>query len=283
MAQYHKELVINKPDYFGGGKWNLKSLNHINILLGKNGSGKSLLLRGISQKLSPSSCYYVVPERTGEIAPNPNILVELMSPDGRRNRSTRGNYLADYRNQVISLIQGYFTKRGTKSRDKLINPKNDPVNLLEALNIIIPDFKVKVIDVNPFFELTRIKDESKITSVSNLSSGESQLLTLGIDILTTSGIWELDDQNERVLLIDEPDAHIHPDLQVKFADFLNTIVNEYNVQIIVATHSTTLLSSLGQFGGDKVSIFYINTDKNELYSSVVDDVTKELSSILGGY
>src|SRR6185436_17063827 len=103
-----------------------------------------------------------------------------------------------------------------------------------------------------------------VTSVSNLSSGESQLLTLGMDILTIVGIWELDRQQERILLIDEPDAHIHPDLQIKFSDFLCHIEKKFDLQIFVATHSTTLMTALGQFGGDKVSLLYLELDKPDL-------------------
>lgn len=59
-----------------------------------------------------------------------------------------------------------------------------------------------------------------INNTNQLSSGETQLFTLGLDILMTSAEWELANSEQRLLLVDEPDAHIHPDLQAKLADFL---------------------------------------------------------------
>ncbi|GAG33079.1 unnamed protein product, partial [marine sediment metagenome] len=53
------------------------------------------------------------------------------------------------------------------------------------------------------------------------------------------------------LLIDEPDMHLHPDLQQNFAHFIFEVLNKFNIQILVATHSTTLLSALGYYGGCK--------------------------------
>lgn len=278
MTIYKDEIIIDRPGFLGGNKWILKKVNHINILLGRNGSGKSFLLRALRNSL-PASSHYIVPERTGEISFQAGLMTEVISADGRRGRS-QGNFIANYREEIITRIQGYYTKRGTK---KITEINHDPDDLMESLRIILPDFTVTVKSENPFYELRRIKDGNIVTSVSGLSSGESQLLTLGLDILTIVGMWELDRQQERILLIDEPDAHIHPDLQIKFSDFLCHIEGKYSLQIFVATHSTTLMSALGQFGSEKVSLLYLEVDKSDLIADVFNQVTKEVSSILGGH
>lgn len=278
MAIHQTEFTINRPAFLGGSQWTLKRANHINVLLGRNGSGKSFLLRTLRDSL-PATTHYIVPERTGEISFQAGLMTEVTSAAGRRGRS-QGNFIANYREEIITRIQGYYTKRGTK---KIQDINHDPDDLMESLGIILPDFTVTVKSENPFYELMRIKDGTIVNSVSRLSSGESQLLTLGLDILTIVGMWELDRQQERILLIDEPDAHIHPDLQIKFSDFLCYIAEKYNLQLFVATHSTTLMSALGQFGRDKVSLFYIEIDKSELVAEIFNEVTKEISSILGGH
>src|SRR3546814_14270378 len=42
----------------------------------------------------------------------------------------------------------------------------------------------------------------------------------------------------KLLLIDEPDAHLHPDKQERLIEALEYAAGEFNVQIILTTHST---------------------------------------------
>jgi len=48
----------------------------------------------------------------------------------------------------------------------------------------------------------------------------------------------------RLLLIEEPEAHLHPQLQVRLLDHLEKVANDHKVQVIVTTHSTVLASSV---------------------------------------
>ena len=48
----------------------------------------------------------------------------------------------------------------------------------------------------------------------------------------------------RLLLIEEPEAHLHPQLQVRLLDHLEKVANDENVQVIVTSHSTVLASSV---------------------------------------
>ncbi|MDC5557131.1 AAA family ATPase [Acinetobacter baumannii] len=53
-----------------------------------------------------------------------------------------------------------------------------------------------------------------------------------------------DESLYRLLLIEEPEAHLHPQLQVRLLDHLEKVANDHNVQVIVTTHSTVLASSV---------------------------------------
>lgn len=278
MSIHKQDIQIKRPPFLGGGEWSLQRLNSINVLLGRNGCGKSLLLRAM-RDLLPENSHYIVPERTGDIVFEAGLIANVSSSSGRKQQS-QGNFAANYRQGVVTRIQTYYTTRGTKRIEDI---EHNPEDLMKPLAIILPDFKISVNSEAPFYNLMRVKDGTSVTSVSTLSSGESQLLTLGMDVLTIVGIWELEKMQDRILLIDEPDAHIHPDLQIKFADFINTVSIEYNIQIIVATHSTTLLSALGQFGKDKVSLLYMKTDQEQIKGEVYDSISKEIASFLGGH
>ena len=48
----------------------------------------------------------------------------------------------------------------------------------------------------------------------------------------------------RVLLIEEPEAHLHPQLQIRLLKYLENTAREKDVQVIVTTHSPVLASSV---------------------------------------
>lgn len=85
------------------------------------------------------------------------------------------------------------------------------------------------------------------------------------------------------MLIDEPDAHIHPDLQVRFADFIVQLAKKFQLQIVIATHSTTLLAAIGQFAADEAGIIYIDRTTNEFQAQPFTASLKEIAACLGGH
>ncbi len=275
MKLYEQSVEIPSPL---GGQWRLRKLTELTVLFGKNGSGKSLLLRSW-RDAHVRVAHYVIPERSGDIGFNPSYMQEQLDPNQRRDRFSR-NYFSEYRQSIVSRVQGYFLARGSTRGEQL---PGDPAEIESLLNQLLPDFVVGIHGANPPYKLTRFGSEQIVTSVDQLSSGEAQLLTIGLDILTMAAIWDIENASQRLLLIDEPDAHIHPDLQARFADFLVRTATRFKLQVVVATHSTTLLSALGQFGGTKTSVIYLDRMKEEFVASPFTAILKELASCLGGH
>jgi hypothetical protein len=156
-------------------------------------------------------------------------------------------------------------------------------DLEQLLTMLLPDFTLELIGGNPPYNLTRSGDQRRVQNVDELSTGEAQVLTLGLDVLTIAAIWDIQKATTRLLLIDEPDAHIHPDLQVRFADFLNQVADKYHLQIVIATHSTTLLSAMGQFGGEHCGIVYLDRTKSAFVAEPFTTALKEIAACLGGH
>lgn len=96
-------------------------------------------------------------------------------------------------------------------------------------------------------------------------------------------MWEVKGTPKRIVLIDEPDAHIHPDLQVRFADFIVRAAAQFKLQIVIATHSTTFLAAAGQFGKDDTSVIYLDRIRREFQANKFTPVLKELAACLGGH
>ncbi len=277
---YTTSVTVPRDGHLGGGAWNLTDLRDITVIVGKNGSGKSLLLRGWRNQ-SPLQVHYIVPERTGEIDFQPQYLQEEVNGQARVGPASR-NFTNEYRRRIVSRIQTYFMKRGN-SRGNIV-PQGSPDDIEALLNILLPDFTLELtVESNPPFKLTRNATSQSISHVDQLSSGEAQLISVGLDALTIASIWEIEETKSRILLVDEPDAHIHPDLQARFADFLVRVSDRYKLQIVVATHSTSLLTALTQFGGDRTGTLFLTKGKDSYKVQPPSEITQELAACLGGH
>ena len=280
MTPYFTSLNVAAPPYTGGKPWVLENLNEATILFGKNGSGKSLLLRTLRAS-DKNTFHYASPEREGEISYDPGIAQEELNVD-RRGRLRQANRATRYRQEAISRIPALLQKIGNihgRGQKSLVNLKD----IERLLSTLLPDFQFKITGADPPFELIRTQSNEKITSVNSLSSGETEILTLALDLLTICAIWNLDKQEKKVLLIDEPDLHLHPDLQQHLGNFLIQLLDKYSVQIIVASHSTTFLSALGYYGGERTSVIYLNNSVPKQNAIKFNDTLQELSACLGGH
>ncbi len=272
--------VVHFPHLSGdvlGTSIGLLDLSGITVILGKNGSGKSLLLRGI-RDANQDSCHYIAPERAGAITLVPALAQGQLSAAQRRSLS-QYNLVANYHQQVVSRIQSYFTVRGNHRGAEL--PVH-PSELEGFAPLLLPEFELKLDAQNPPFVLTH-NSGRLIQDVNELSSGESQLFSVCLDILTMGAIWEIQGPDRRLMLIDEPDAHVHPDLQQRFAEFVMRVSDRFKFQAIVATHSTSLLAAFGMHGDQEVGVINLRQGETQYRAERFDKYKKELASVLGGH
>ena len=281
MAEPHyAEISAPRPNDLGGGEWRLSKLTNLVAVFGKNGSGKSRLLRAWRDH-NPLSSHYIIPERTGELDYQAQFLQQQVSPQTRQVESRR-NFHENYRRQIVGRIQAYLMTRGAYAGEGAA--PCPPPELTRAMGRLLPDFEVRILPSQvPPYELRRTSNEQTVSQIDQLSSGEAQLLLLGLDILTVAAMWEISATQARVMLIDEPDAHVHPDLLVRFADFVTEAAETYGFQTIMATHSPSLLAALGQFGGNGASVLYLDRVSTDFVALPFDSVLKELASCLGGH
>jgi hypothetical protein len=130
---YEKTINIARPSWLEGGRWTLSDLTTITTIFGKNGSGKSVLLRAW-RDTDMVGCHYVVPERTGEFDYQSSFLDQQSGPQRRRENSAR-NFSNDYRRQIVARIPAYFAVRGNyRKGDK---PSGDPAELEVGGDVVL--------------------------------------------------------------------------------------------------------------------------------------------------
>jgi predicted ATPase len=91
-----------------------------------------------------------------------------------------------------------------------------------------------------YYEL-KLKDVASGVEIrpSDLSSGEQVLLQLILWLFSSSkeGVFP------KLLLLDEPDAHLHPSMTVQFLDVISEVlVRKHGVRVIMTTHSPSTVA-----------------------------------------
>ncbi len=249
----------------------LKNLEKINILFGKNGSGKSSFLRNLYQN-NDSEFHLVIPERGGNIQHNSGIADQEFNPNERKN-VRKHNSDNSYRERAISRTSIIPSSIGRKLMGGETPFKLDNSEIIELFSILLPEFKISFSNQSPYhLEIHKNYDnnELKVNNVDELSSGQAETISLAADIITQGVIWN---NQDKTLLIDEPDAHLHLDLQNRFSIFISEISKRFNIQIIIATHSPALIASLLSLSDD-IGIFCL-----DLFSEEINAVKKSNQTI----
>jgi len=111
------------------------------------------------------------------------------------------------------------------------------------------------------------KDKPQRRNMVDLGFGYSQLLPILVMIWNV--VRKDDDSNEysRIILIEQPEVHLHPKFQGKFAEILCNISNENkNLIFVVETHSELIINKIGSIivddiiDSNDISVFIFNKE-----------------------
>jgi len=98
-----------------------------------------------------------------------------------------------------------------------------------------------------FFPDISNTDQTLFRSLQENSLGYNNLLYIAsilAELIADEESEEEKDSYFKLLLIEEPEAHLHPQLQIRLLNYLSDVAKRPNVQVIVTTHSTVLASSV---------------------------------------
>ena len=133
---------------------------------------------------------------------------------------------------------------------------------------------VKDKDKRSGFQYKKFGSEEKL-DVRNLSTGLKAFAI--IEILLRNGSLDYNG----TMILDEPEIHLHPEWQLLFAELIVLIHKEFNMHILINTHSPYFLNAIEvytmKYDVDNNCKYYLSSTKNEF--SYLEDVTEHIESI----
>lgn len=226
-------------------------IGNLNIVLGRNGSGKSRFLRTLDEGLTQDDEFnirYVSPERAGVFKRDGSVITNMERDDNWLTNVRRKNQANNFKAasaQLLRDVETAYLRRLQDTPEIRLDPsKNFQTDRLERVNRLITNIRVEQEKSDFVFRTL----SGGLIDPEEISSGESESVSLATEIMFFFDTMRPDKFN--VLLLDEPDVHLHPDLQARLIHFLIQHIEELDdagqarVAVLIATHSTPLISAV---------------------------------------
>jgi energy-coupling factor transporter ATP-binding protein EcfA2 len=149
---------------------------------------------------------------------------------------------------------------------------------LENINSLLENIEIRADSPTTTFKIYDRGSGSEIPA-RDISSGESELVSLAIECLAFSR--ELVEGKQNLLCLDEPDVHLHPDLQGRLMRFLDKLVAEHGFTIVLATHSTPILGELA--ASERTAVAFMKAGDKELEFHQIDDIYRKILPVFGAH
>lgn len=139
------------------------------------------------------------------------------------------------------------------------------------LKKIFPNIELKI-------KFDELDDKEIIIEAKNEYGNYYSIDSFGTSILQTIQILSyIFLFNPSIIILDEPDAHLHPDNQIKIVELLYQVSKLFKIQLIISTHSKYILdymlpnSNLIWMANGEIKK-YITEARNEKYADLLSDI-----------
>jgi ABC-type multidrug transport system ATPase subunit len=259
-----------------------ESVPRLMVVAGPNGAGKSTLLNAVRSSTDGyTNVMYVGPHRAlrkqnvqqrhlfvspisfETLLSNPNVqnFEGIRIFDGVRDPwsgDDSGNYLKHALCQIEIDRQQAITAKADRDGEIARGSLPDTWKpLRELAQSLLPHLAFARIDASNRSDvkvLWRVHKSDTVVDLDDLSSGEKSIIQMFYPLVERdikalvkeieSGPQEPADRAEFCVLIDEPELHLHPNLQLKVLDYLRVLASpEKKMQAILATHSATVVEA----------------------------------------
>jgi hypothetical protein len=246
-------------------------------IAGPNGTGKSTLLNALRTAPGGGPILYVGPHRIARRqhvqmrhllgntisfekllarsdTPNYDGIALLGGLSDPWSIDDTANYLKHGLCQIESERQESVARRYDSEGEIVKGSLPDPWEpLRELTGNLLPHLEFDHIDTSDRSKircLWRVHSQNMSVDIDDLSSGEKAVIQIFYplleqrirDILNKIKHAQAPAPHPEIcVLIDEPDLHLHPNLQLKVFDYLRLLSSEESTQFIIATHSPTIV------------------------------------------
>jgi len=268
-------------DILNKGGYNLRNLGKVNIILGKNGCGKSTALKAIDAAIRADGGFYkyLSPERGGHLLHDPNLENTITNNLNWIDGQLRNNQYDKFKQQSV-LQYRKLENLTLKEIEKTSSIRSDHTytfdTVVNKINTLLANIEIRRTETD--FDIFKKGTNDKVASGS-ISSGESELISLGIECLYFEKKSIAGQTN--ILLIDEPDVHLHPDLQVKFSNFIKNLVTGSNFNVIIATHSTAFMGALSDYPDSRFA--FMQNGQTDFDFKIIDETYSRILPIFGAH
>ena len=268
--------------------------SNIHTIIGRNGVGKSFLLNNMIDSLLHNKDNFIFSDEyqdnkfsnllsvnfstfeNKEIFennddPKKGMIYYHLSPNSRANSKENKIILNDNKEPVkVDGINALFLESLAACLSK------KPKRWMECIKVLDSDPVFKSINVSLLYKHFITNDNFDSTSYklfSKLSSGHK------IVLLTLTKLIELSEE-KTLIIMDEPEMHLHPPLLGSFVRSLSSLLRRVNGVAILATHSPIVLQEVPKECVYKLNRFgeFINVERptNETFGEEIGILTSDV-------
>ena len=268
----YKDFNIELHDY--------KPFSHL-ILTGKNGSGKSTILRSVNEKISivrpagsakgnnvapkidikyaanthisqlgrgqPVIYSFVKADRQFKLAKVNTVVNDKAFTDIISNKKTAEDFVKQFKQYLVNKKVNQAFDQLKENRTRSYETDIFFERLTNSLRQVFEDEKLQLIFRQEDFDFFILLSDGRQVTFEVLSEGFSAILSILMDLFMRVDLIrkQVGDYNYNpcgIVLIDEPETHLHLQLQEQVLPLLTDLFS--NIQFIAATHSPAVIASI---------------------------------------
>ncbi len=269
LSKYNFNYILENKSTHEGTSFhfevhpNSKPPTNVHVIIGRNGVGKTYLLTNMVRSIMNNDGLFYENEEDGEIKDAAQIFAGLVFVS-----FSAFDYEIPLENEETNIKYNYIGLKRREKNGNLVNKKVEDLTeeFIETLRTCFMNSKLNlwkdiigILNSDPIFKENRISEllnEGEFQKTKHVGIGEIEDIIANagkvfsdlssghkIVLLTLSSLIARVEERTLVLM-DEPEVHLHPPLLAAFTRAVSELLINRNGVAIVATHSPVVLQEV---------------------------------------